>query len=161
MQRGADLLLVSGGGGWFGRGPAAAAAVDSEGEWQQGPIQGPGKRGKRQMLGGRREIGAAAQLLRERCEKERREELRERAAALLLRRRGRRGVEGSKIWASLWARPVSSFPFFPFSFSSFFYPSCCFWTVIRRRLASPRRRRLGVRKVGERRNSPYRLKNYG
>ena len=82
MQRGADLLLVSGGGGgWFGRGPAAAAAaVDSEGEWQQGPIQGPGKRGKRQMLGGRREIGAAAQLLRERCEKERREELRERDA---------------------------------------------------------------------------------
>jgi len=122
------------------------------GEWQQGPIQGPGKRGKRQMLGGRREIGAAAQLLRERCEKERREELRERAAALLLRRRGRRGVEGGcylglgclrrgKIWASSWARPVSfSFPFFPFSFSSFFYPSCCFWTVIRRRLASPRRR---------------------
>ena len=69
MQRGADLLLVSGGGGRFGRG-----------EWQQGPIQGPGKRGKRQMLGGRREIGAAAQLLRERCEKERREELRERDA---------------------------------------------------------------------------------
>ena len=148
MQRGADLLLVSGGGGWFGRGPAA---VDSEGEWQQGPIQGPGKRGKRQMLGGRREIGAAAQLLRDRCKKERREELRERAAALLLRR-GRRGVEGGcylglgclrrgKIWASSWARPVSfSFPFFPFSFSSFFYPSCCFWTVIRRRLASPRRR---------------------
>ena len=155
MQRGADLLLVSGGGGWFGRGPAAVA-VDSEGEWQQGPIQGPGKRGKRQMLGGRREIGAAAQLLRERCEKERREELREREmrerAAVLLLRRGRRGVEGGcylglgclrrgKIWASSWARPVYfSFPFFPFSFSSFFYPSCCFWTVIRRRLASPRRR---------------------
>ena len=95
MQRGADLLLVSGGGGWFGRGPAAAA-VDSEGEWQQGPIQGPGKRGKRQMLGGRREIGAAAQLLRERCEKERREELRERDAresggAAAAKKRAQRG----------------------------------------------------------------------
>jgi len=97
VQRGADLLLVSGGGGgWFGRGLAAAAAVDSEGEWQQGPIQGPGKRGKRQMLGGRREIGAAAQLLRERCEKERREELRERDAresggAAAAKKRAQRG----------------------------------------------------------------------
>jgi len=95
VQRGADLLLVSGGGGWFGRGPAAAA-VDSEGEWQQEPIQGPGKRGKRQMLGGRREIGAAAQLLRERCEKERREELRERDAresggAAAAKKRAQRG----------------------------------------------------------------------
>jgi len=47
VQRGADLLLVSGGGGWFGRGPAAAAAVDSEG--------GSGSRdpSKGQVRGGR------------------------------------------------------------------------------------------------------------
>jgi len=69
VQRGADLLLVSGGGGWFGRGPAAAA-VDSEGEWQQGPIQGPGKgeeadawRKARDWSGG----AAAAREMRERA----------------------------------------------------------------------------------------------
>ena len=48
------------------------------------------------MLGGRREIGVAAQLLRERCEKERREELRERDAresggAAAAKKRAQRG----------------------------------------------------------------------
>ena len=119
---------------------------------------------KGQVRGGRGrclEEGERLERRRSCCERDARKsdgkscerEMRERAAALLLRR-GRRGVEGGcylglgclrrgKIWASSWARPVSfsfSFPFFPFSFSSFFYPSCCFWKVIRRRLASPRRR---------------------